>query len=536
MQVTSFWDRIEIPLGIMTSLNNIFGSILIGGVSKVDPDKQEFRQKKQKEVQDSITAFKGYFPENVFTNSYAIFYEIITDFKLEDFTADQMESILETNRDLVLDSPYINKAKYSQTKDGNIASDDDILNAFIFQAIDDLNRLSNMDVTFPEYETSCKAYINWYQNKFAEFTAVNMASIMSDDGYDERQSGKRTKHYHGIEDMTAYYNKNMKIIKSMSENNRIQSTVIGQQWLDDELRDSESIDKDRTLFKIGIEEIDNVIGYLRRGHMLGIMGPPKGGKTRFTNYIACTALMHGFNVCVWPLEGTKEDWIAMLTSCLIAKESYGREKNSDKILRISSNDIEQNTYNTDDKEKDREIRNIVNSAKTQLAINPKFGKLSFIEGTAYVEDFLDQLKSHWETDNQFDILIIDPLINIMTKTGIGKVERISDAYKNLLNFINHGLRKPVLAIIPAQLKQDYVDFLRRNPDETIDVTAGGESAETERTPDDVIGLFSNKDERANNIMHIYSVASRHNGNFPDFQAKCYLECCMFMHDDSAPSH
>ena len=73
--------------------------------------------------------------------------------------------------------------------------------------------------------------------------------------------------------------------------------------------------------------------------------------------------------------------------------------------------------------------------------------------------------------------------------------------------------------------------LRRNPDETIDITAGAETAETIRTPDEIWGLFSTKEERDNNMMKIYSIASRHNGSFPDFVARCYLECCFFTSQD-----
>jgi hypothetical protein len=119
----------------------------------------------------------------------------------------------------------------------------------------------------------------------------------------------------------------------------------------------------------------------------------------------------------------------------------------------------------------------------------------------------------------------------MSKKGKGKVERISEAYMETKNFLANRLKRPALGIMPAQLKQDVVDFLRRNPEETIDVTSGGESAETVRTPDEVIGLFSSKEERDNNIMKIYSVASRHNGSFQDFQCRCYLESCFFLSQD-----
>ena len=55
----------------------------------------------------------------------------------------------------------------------------------------------------------------------------------------------------------------------------------------------------------------------------------------------------------------------------------------------------------------------------------------------------------------------------------------------------------------------------------------GESAETIRTPDEVIGLFSSKEERAAGYMKIYSVASRHSGTFSDFNIRTSLKCCYF---------
>ena len=197
----------------------------------------------------------------------------------------------------------------------------------------------------------------------------------------------------------------------------------------------------------------------------------------------------------------------------------------DQNLSFNSNDILMRKYNNN-----KQDREIVVAAKLKLATDPKIGTLSFISSTAYVEDFLDILEAHYENENPFDVIVIDQLIDILSKTGRGKVERISQAYQELKIFISTRMKRAALAIIPAQLKQDVVDFLRKNPDETLDVTAGGESAETIRTPDIVLGLYSGKEERAAKLMHIYSVASRHSANFPDFRVKTDLKCCYFESD------
>lgn len=519
----AFWDTVSVPIGVETSLRNIFSGVIIGGLEGDDPDTASIKKQKQEVVKSSLAEFRGYFPYNIFSNNYAVFYEVITDFRMTVFNKHQLRSLVENNRDIILDSPYINKSRYAMTTNGNMASDDDILNAILSSIEDDLADLSKNVITSMEFESACRSYITWYKSAFAEYTAANMTAIMSSIGFDDRQPGKRTRHYQGLEDMQLYYNKNMSILKALDDDGRIKSTTIDEEWLESDLETADQKSSETEMFATGLSEIDGVVGKLRRGHMIGIMGPPKGGKTRFTNYLVSLALRAGYNVCVWPLEGTKEDWLAMQTACLIAGDSHSKYRDTSKIFRVSSNDIERNNFGNNPK-----FRKLVNSAKTALATNPNVGKLSFIEGIAYCEDFLDVLTTHYETENQFDVLVIDPLINIQTKTGINKVERISTAYKTLLNYINHSLKKKVLALIPAQLTQKYVDYLRTNPDATMDVTAGGESSETERTPDLVIGLFSSKEERDNNMMKIYSVASRHNGDFHDFYAKCYLECCYFM--------
>jgi len=522
------WNNLNIPLGIEASLNNIFSAVLVGGIDRDNPANAQLVLDKVTVAKTALPRFLADFTFNIFFNNHAIFYEILTTLQVRSFSVEQLRSIIETNRDLILDSPYIDKARYSTTENGNLASDDDILNAILADLIEEFTSLSMNYVTEEEFQSSCRIYIDWYKAELCERTANAMSIIMTDAGYDEQKPGRRVRHYQGIEDMQEYYNDNMRILKSLSNENKIHSFVVNDKWLQNKLQGEQKQDN-KALFTIGIKEMDATIGTLRRGQMLGIMGPPKGGKTRFTNYLVQRALSMGLNVCVWPLEGTSEEWEAMQTSCLLAQNSYNELKSKGKngaMIRLSSKDVLDKNYL-----KSPDMRKLVAAAQTIMATSENYGRLSFIEGTAYVEDFLDVIESHWEAENPFDVLVIDQLVNIMSKKGKGKVERISEAYMETKNFLANRLKRPALGLMPAQLKQDVVDFLRRNPEETIDVTAGGESAETVRTPDEVIGLFSSKEERDNNIMKIYSVASRHNGSFQDFQARCYLESCFFLSQD-----
>lgn len=502
---------LKYTLGIQESVNKIFAGVLVGALEKNNVNFQNIVLA----AKSNRNRFIANFPSNVFQDEFAIFYDIIVKLNAKVFTINELEAIIDNNRDLILDSPYVDISKMASTQSGTQATDDEKLEAVKANLKDMFIELSNRYVSEVEFESSCAIFIDWFKKQYMLQISQAMSRIMSDQGYEERKPGKRTRKYAGFEDCRSYYNENMKILNELSQTDRVRSSVVNDEWFEKDMQ-NEKLEDVNALMSIGIPEIDEMLGELRRGNMLGVLGPPKGGKTRFVNFIVSRALSLGLNVCVWTLEGTKEEWIAMQLAAMIRR---------DNNLSFNSKDILQRKYTS--KTKDKEI---VVAAKLKIATDPNMGKLSFIESTAYVEDFLDIMEAHYENENPFDVIVIDQLIDILSRTGRGKVERISQAYQELKMFIANKMKRPVLAVIPAQLKQDTVDFLRRNPDETIDVTAGGESAETIRSPDEVIGLFSSKEERASNIMHIYSVASRHSGNFPDFRVKADLRCCHFESD------
>lgn len=500
-------------LGIQESINQIFGGVLTGALERVNPQAEEIIRA----TKVNRNRFIANFPSNIFQDEYAIFYEIIVKIGAKTFTLDQLDSIIDNNRELILDSPYVDISKMANTQNNTQATDDEKVEAIKANMRDIYIELSNRYVGEDEFDSACAIFTDWFKKQYMLQVAQAMTMIMSDRGYEEKKPNRRTRRYFGFDDCRLYYNENIKIINELSETDKIRSLVVNTNWLDKDMQE-DKIEDSNALMTIGISEIDEKLGSLRRGNMLGVLGPPKGGKTRFTNFLVSRALSLGLNVCVWTLEGTKEEWIAMQLAALIRRE---------RGIQVNSKDILQRKYKENSSE-----REIVASAKIALSTSQKLGKLSFIESTAYLEDFLDIIDAHYENENPFDVIVIDQLIDILSRSGVGKVERISEAYQQLKIFISTRMKRKALAIIPAQLKQSIVDYLRANPDETIDVTAGGESAETIRTPDDVIGLFSSKNERAANMMHIYSVASRHSENFPDFQIKAELKCCNFYSDAS----
>ena len=494
------------PFGIIESLDTIFGGVLVGAVE----DGPMFNEI-IKTGRINYSRFTANFPSNIFQDKYAIFYSILVSKNIKVFNIEQLKTIIDNNRDLILDSPYVNLDSMERVQNGNAAGDDEKIEAMKLDMIDSFVELSNRFVSEDQFNSACEVYKDWFKNNFMLETAQNMTRIMSDAGFEDAEPNRRRQYYHGIDDCKKYYNKRVNILNEISNSDKLKVTVLDENWYRVQ-QQSEAMVDDKALMTVGIKKIDDSVGELRRSNMLGILGPPKGGKTRFTNYLVQRALSLGLNVCVWPLEGTSEEWIAMQKASYIARK-YNVHLDSKKILQRKFGSEQEKT--------------LVMSATLEMVADPSYGRLSFIESAAYVEDFLQILEAHYQNANPFDVIVIDSLVNILSRTGKNKVDRISSAYMLLKSFISTGLPKPALAIVPAQLKQEVVDYLRSHPNETLDVTSGGESAETIRSPDEVLGLFSSKEERAAGFMKIYSVASRHSENFTDFQARAYLGCCHF---------
>lgn len=494
-------------LGIQESLKKIFAGVLVGAVDDNNPKFFDII----KTGKSNYSRFAANFPSNIFQDEYAIFYSIVVGKNVKVFSVEELKAIIDNNRDLVLDSPFVDLNSLTRLQNGNQLTDDDKIEAVKSNMIEIYTTLSNRYVSEEEFNSSCLIFIDWFKNQHMFETAQRMTMIMSDTGYEERKPGKRTVKYIGLSDCRKYYNERVAILNEISEENRVKTTKCDGEWYNRQ-QQLENAPDDKAIMTVGITKVDQMLGELRRTNMIGILGPPKGGKTRFTNFLVQRALSKGLNVCVWPLEGTSEEWIAMQTASYIARKH--------KIF-LNSKDILQRKYETEQE------RTLVRSAKFEMVTDKDYGTLSFIESAAYVEDFIQVLETHYENTNPYDVVVIDSLVNILSKSGKNKVDRISSAYMLLKSFISNGIKRPALAIVPAQLKQEVVDFLRAHPNETIDVTAGGESSETVRSPDEIIGLFSSKEERAAGFMKLYSVASRHSESFDDLQIRASLKCCHF---------
>jgi len=348
-------------------------------------------------------------------------------------------------------------------------------------------------------------------------TSENMSMIVQGgDGVYLNLNGRK-RLLRTSEDCMNYYTDRIQVIKRLEEERNVTSFSFDINYLKEEKRRNKGDD----ILDYGVAELDTVKRKMRRGNMICVMGPPKGGKTTFTTYLVERALSQGLNVAIWPLEGTPEEWIALITSSAIACGHI----TPDDTQEISKTDILYNTYKSDE-----DSTRVKAAQYTMAEPNIGRGRLSFLTGVAYVEDFEEELTSHYENVNRFDVIVMDSPINMQTRLRKGKSEFLSQGFMSLKNYVSNKMKVPALCLVTAQYKQDVIDLIRRNPNAEIDVTAGGETAESIRTPDDVIGLFSNATERENRMMKVYDIASRSNGHFEPFYMGCSLGCAKFWSD------
>ena len=498
---------------VRESLDDIFGSVIVGGMDVNAP----WAKDKGQLYNRCLPRFRALFPQNIFENEYALFYTLIVDARFTVFYEADIVAAIDRNKDMILNSPYIDIDSFIFGQvDSQVESQSNEVKLYAFQkaVIELFNELSkrpvDVDTGVERFEAACRKYTEEYISQLQEDIPHKMARIMSDEGYRVKLPGVRSRLYKGYDDACEYFRAKDSLIRDLKATSKKATSVIDATWLEEQMEEELEGDKQSTI-GTGIEEIDNVIGTIRRSNMVGILGPPKGGKTRFTTYLVTRYLEAGYNVVVWPLEGTEEEWNANIVANLVYNDS-GIYVSGKAILEHKSVP---------------EAQQAILLAKTKLAVGKGRGRLSFINQTAYAEDFIEVLRAHYEQDNKYDVIVIDSPVHILSRKGVPKADRISSAYEELKVYISKGMEKEFVAILPAQLKQSVVDQLRKNKDDTIDVTAGGESAATVRSPDYIWGLFSSKEERANDMMKIYDVASRHNVNFGDFYAGCKLGCCHF---------
>lgn len=270
-----------------------------------------------------------------------------------------------------------------------------------------------------------------------------------------------------------------------------------------------------------LEALNEIYGGIYTSNFYQVLAPSKGGKSKFCARICHTAsVKFGTNVTVWPHEGGKEAWTAQMRAIHFDYTYNEGVAVSDKKYGIDQDVV------LFDKFPSPELKELEMASKVDLASNVEYGNIDYIDRPFEVETFLDEIDSSVKSNNS-QLVIIDYLQLIESSNPrMAERERISKAYKQLLNYCK---KNNIAVMTPGQYKQEIIDALA-NKSDTGDSemrTAGGGSSEVIRTPDINFAFWASTADLRNNRMKILSMPCRFNKPFPEIPCYIDLGVCQF---------
>jgi hypothetical protein len=214
------------------------------------------------------------------------------------------------------------------------------------------------------------------------------------------------------------------------------------------------------LLDTGIPAVDSVTYGLCRKQLAGLEAPPGSGKTRFALGVWAhrAVVNYGINVLFFALEQTKAEVKAMLTSRHIL-HLYGKLI-PDKM--ITANAVPE------------DLSTMVKAAKLDLFESGKYGKIHILETNLHVEDFIDKIKNQDRLKGPFDIVIIDHMYLMESKSSgrlkLSQVEIISQSYRKFKRYVRSSLKG---GIAINQFNREGIEAAKQDKEIDATMAAGG---------------------------------------------------------------
>lgn len=440
---------------------------------------------------------------------FSVYYRYRDRIKNINIDSEFLSLFLDNNRDFIEKSQnMINIHAY-----GDIDGSETL--GYISGVVKHFNRLHGMDsLSEEEFNLILEKYTVIFKSLEAQKIYAQSSTILSDG----LKLGK--KRLVGFDDSFAYSRRRLADLEGLVDMNKgsgftsMRDIIMGNK------------DERRKPIKIGdfgqLVKLNEIYGGIYTGNFYEVLAPTKGGKSKFCNKIGWIAQTHyGTNVTVWAHEGGKEAWTAQ-TRAIHFDYTYNGDDVaiSDKKLGVNQDTI------LNDKFDNQDLRELEMASALDLASNPSYGNVDFIDRPFNVETFLDEIDTSVKKNNS-KLIIVDYLQLIDTSTRMPERERVAKAYKDVLAYCK---KNNVAFITPAQFKQDSLDNLSQKTD-TSDAemrTAGGGSAEVFRTPDIIFAFWASTVDLQNNKMKILSVPCRFNKPFSEIPCYIDLGVCKFV--------
>lgn len=452
----------------------------------------------------------GQFPPEVFRDENYIIYRLVYDLKEAHIVPD-LEFVklrLSYHESIISNAKkYININTFADLDENPVLG-------YMAGVLKHFVRLSGMsELTEQEFQLHLEKYKLEFQNYIMN-EAYTTAKQILNDGIQERGVHKQ-----GFEASMAYVKGRSAYVESLMDKTVGSGFVTMQELL-------EQRDESLTATKIGdfgkLKKLNDYFGGgIYKPSFYSIVAPPKSGKSKIcTRLIHNIVVEHGHNAVVWAQEGGNAYWLSQLRAVHF-DYYYNREVTfeTDRVMGISQDVIEKGRYPSE------VLRGMESVSTKDLMVNPKYGKIQYINRPLRLETFIDDLETAVQMCNA-DVILIDYLQLIDTEGNKNKSEIVGRAYQKLLAYAN---MRNLAVIAPAQYNQDFLrELVSAKEGKNVDVRlGGGESSEIIRTPDYNIALYASTDDLIHNRMKILSVPSRKCSAFPAIDLKIDLATCSF---------
>lgn len=485
--------------GIVFDESEILAGVVIDSATASEEEKLAARQNLMKLSNSMI--------RNTFTGDYYIVYEAVKAVARYGaiLTRSNLEQILGNSLDTIIKTKQINIDDYTDSEDI-----EEQIQTVMSSVLYTYDKLLEKKVDKEEFSSNLDIYLEQVRNKLYSDVLLNAFKISNEGIF---YKGKYLK---GNKDANDYYMRECADINKMIVGSGDVGLAIesGKEGFEEYKANKTTLAR-IPVTDTGLAEIDSIMGPLYTTEVVNILGKPGGAKTRMVVNLVYRALMRGYNVAIWTLEGSPSEYEAML----VAKHIYTMHR-----VPISDSQLLDGSFPED-------MEEVVESARIDLFTNSDYGQFKISPGPLYVETMKETIMNTYDSWRPFHMIAIDYLSLVQSTTGKTRYQIVTEGWITLKQICAYsGKQHGFLGLCPHQLTQETVQALRDGKD--ADETSGADSAESIRTPDKVFGQYFDKAMAVRRQIEFFFVKGRRSSPFPNFKAFTELGCCAFVSDPS----
>lgn len=272
----------------------------------------------------------------------------------------------------------------------------------------------------------------------------------------------------------------------------------------------------------GISELNQHFGGLYTQKLITVAAPNKGGKTKFCmNLVYDAVVNYGQNVTLWAVEGSIQEMVAELQAIHFDRVMNSGVNPEECKTGVTKDSILRDSWCVKSWKEDMRV------LSQELASNPEYGRIDFIDKPLFLETFVDDLNVSVES-NGSSIVVVDYLsLAGSLNPRLSNHEIIREIYQKASAYCK---RANICLISPAQYTQDTIRTLSKGGDggsNDMRASVGG-SAEILRSSDISFALWASTQDLLDNRMKFLSLPSRVGKAFEPFEIMTDLGVCLFL--------